>query len=150
MTGRDAAHSTASVAERLFHAVAYEVVGVLLCSPLFAWIMGTTVAKMGALNIAISAIAMLWNTAFNSLFDRMLRRRGWTKTLPLRIAHGVGFEGGLVLFTLPLTVWWLGVGLWPAFLLDAGLLLFFLPYTVAFNWMYDALRARWLARRSAG
>jgi len=34
-------------------------------------------------------------------------------------------------------------------LLDIVLILFFLPYTLAFNWIYDVLRARWVARREA-
>jgi uncharacterized membrane protein len=44
---------------------------------------------------------------------------------------------------VPVAAWWLNVSLWQAFLLDAGILLFFLPYTVAFNWVYDELRARY-------
>ncbi|MEZ1376410.1 chlorhexidine efflux transporter, partial [Enterobacter hormaechei] len=34
-----------------------------------------------------------------------------------------------------------------AFLLDMGLILFFLPYTMAFNWSYDVLRARLVESR---
>ncbi|MCY1383930.1 Chlorhexidine efflux transporter [compost metagenome] len=49
---------------------------------------------------------------------------------------------------VPLAAWWLSIGLVEAFLLDIGLLLFFLPYTLAFNWTYDALRARLLEGRT--
>ncbi|MOA70075.1 Bacterial Transmembrane Pair family protein [compost metagenome] len=45
---------------------------------------------------------------------------------------------------VPLAAWWLSIGLIEAFLLDIGLVLFFLPYAVAFNWSYDVLRARWV------
>ncbi|MGK8851998.1 chlorhexidine efflux transporter, partial [Pseudomonas aeruginosa] len=40
-------------------------------------------------------------------------------------------------------------GLVEAFLLDMGLILFFLPYTMAFNWSYDVLRARLVESRQA-
>jgi uncharacterized membrane protein len=63
-------------------------------------------------------------------------------------AIGVGFELGLLIASVPLAAVWLGIGLWPAFVLDLGLVLFFLPYTVVFNAAYDALRGRWVAARS--
>jgi uncharacterized membrane protein len=34
------------------------------------------------------------------------------------------------------------VSYWEALLLDIGILLFFLPYTYVFNWIYDHLRLR--------
>jgi uncharacterized membrane protein len=49
---------------------------------------------------------------------------------------------------VPLAAWWLGISLWQAFVLDIGIVLFFLPYTFCFNWTYDHLRARVLARRA--
>jgi uncharacterized membrane protein len=55
------------------------------------------------------------------------------------------FEFGLVLVTVPLAAVWLDISLWQALVLDAGLLLFFLPYTLVFNWVYDTLRVRWSA-----
>ncbi|MNW22254.1 Bacterial Transmembrane Pair family protein [compost metagenome] len=59
------------------------------------------------------------------------------------------FEAGLIVVLVPLAAWWLSIGLLEALLLDIGLILFFLPYTVAFNWSWDVLRERWLARRAA-
>ncbi|MNN87468.1 Bacterial Transmembrane Pair family protein [compost metagenome] len=91
-----------------------------------------------------STVAMLWNMLFNSLFDRAQRRLDFQRTLPVRVAHALLFELGLILVLVPLAAWWLSIGLVEAFLLDIGLLLFFLPYTLAFNWTYDSLRARLL------
>ena len=59
------------------------------------------------------------------------------RSLARRVAHGVGFEGGLVLWLVPLMAWWLDISLWHAFLADLGILAFFLVYTVVFTWVFD-------------
>lgn len=43
----------------------------------------------------------------------------------------------------------LGIGTVEAFLLEIGFFLFFLPYTMAFNWIYDIVRARVVHRQAA-
>lgn len=134
-----------SLGERIGLALAFEVIALAICAPLFGWLMGTSIAAMGALTLAISLIAMLWNVVYNSLFDRLQRRIGFERTLGVRMLHAVAFEFGLVLASVPLAAVWLGISLWQAFVLDIGLLMFFLPYTVVFNWVYDWLRLRWSA-----
>jgi uncharacterized membrane protein len=96
----------------------------------------------------ISLIAMSWNMAFNALFDRAQRRMGFQRTLGARAVHAALFEVGLILAVVPLAAWWLGIGLWEAFVLDIAIVLFFLPYTFAFNWTYDYLRALVIARKN--
>lgn len=135
-----------SLPERAFHAVLYEAVAIVLCAPVAAWAMSTSLQTMGTLTLSFSAIAMVWNVAFNWLFDRAQRRWQFKRTLSVRLLHGLIFECGMFAMCIPLAAWWLGIGLWQAFLLDGALLLFFLPYTVAFNWAYDVLRERWVAR----
>lgn len=132
--------------ERLFHALLFEFTALAICAPSLAWIMGQPLAHMGALTLMFSLVATLWNMLYNALFDRAQRRLGFSRTLPVRLLHASLFEAGLVVMLVPLAAWWLNVGLLEAFILDIGLLLFFLPYTVAFNWVYDALRARWIER----
>lgn len=56
-----------------------------------------------------------------------------------RVAHAVIFETGLVLMLVPLIAWWLGIGLWEALVMDLALVVFFLVYTFAFNWAFDAV-----------
>ena len=132
-----------SLAERVGHALAFEVIALLICAPLFSWLMGTTMAAMGALTLAISLIAMAWNVVYNIGFDRLQRRLGFSRALTVRVLHAAVFELGLILVAVPLAAVWLDITLWRALVLDAGLLLFFLPYTLVFNWAYDALRVRW-------
>ncbi|MCY1347443.1 Chlorhexidine efflux transporter [compost metagenome] len=135
---------TKSLKERLFHAVLFELIAVIICAPLLAWAMGKPLGHMGALTLMFSAIATLWNMIFNAMFDRAQQRIGFSRTLPVRILHASLFELGLIFMLVPLAAWWLSIGLIEAFLLDIGLVLFFLPYAVAFNWSYDVLRARWV------
>lgn len=125
---------------RCVHAVLYEAVAVLLTTAGLLLMSEHGLASSGGLALATSAVALAWNAAFNSLFERWEARqprRG--RSLARRLAHAIGFEGGLVLLLVPLIAWWLQIGLWQALLMDLGLLLFFLVYTVAFNWAFDAL-----------
>jgi uncharacterized membrane protein len=139
---------TKSIRERALHALLFEIIGVLLFAPLLAWAMGHSLGKMGAMTVMISTVAMLWNMLFNALFDRLRQKLGFTLSLKARIAHALGFEGGLILVIVPLAAWWLSIGWLEAFLLDAGLLLLFLPYTLVFNWLYDKAREQRVRRRS--
>ena len=137
-----------SVKERFFHAFVFEVLAIAICAPLGAWLLDYSLAHMGLLTLMISLIAMTWNMVFNGIFDRAQRRLGFKRTLGARAVHSVLFEIGLILAVVPLAAWWLDIGLWEAFVLDIGIVLFFLPYTFVFNWAYDHLRAIVIARRS--
>jgi len=138
-----------SVKERFFHALGFEVLAIAICAPLGAWLLGYPLAHMGALTLMISLIAMAWNMVFNAVFDAAQRRLGFSRTLAMRVVHAVVFEIGLIVVVVPLAAWWLGIGLWEAFVLDIGIVLFFLPYTFVFNWTYDHVRARLVARHLA-
>lgn len=135
--------------ERVLHAVSFELIAVLIAAPLLSWVLNVSLGKMGVLTITISLVAMLWNMLYNSLFDRLQQALAFSRTLVVRALHALGFELGLIVFTLPLAAWWLDIGLWQALVLEGGVLLFFLPYTLGFNWAYDVLRARWLEREQA-
>ena len=129
-----------SLAERIFHAVGYEVVALLITAPAGAWLFDKPLFSMGALAILLSSIAMLWNIIYNALFDRLWPVSRVPRGGRVRILHGLGFEGGFVLIGLPAAAWMLGITLWQALLIEIGFFLFFLPYTVVYNWAYDTLR----------
>ena len=136
-----------SIKERFFHALGFEVLALVICVPLGTWLLGYPMAQLGLLTLSISLMAMAWNMVFNALFDRVQRRFGFKRTLTARVVHSLLFEIGLILAVVPLAAWWLDIGLWEAFVLDIGIVLFFLPYTFVFNWIYDHVRARVVARR---
>lgn len=132
-----------SPTERVLHALTFEAVAILLCTPVLAWWLERPLQQLGVLTLMFAAIAMLWNMAFTWLFDHAQLRLGFRRSFGVRCAHAVLFELGLMLLLVPVAAWWLGVGLWQALLLDFGLILFFLPYTLVFNWSWDTLRLRW-------
>ena len=137
---------TKSLIERIFHAFTFEVLAVLISAPALSWLMGVSVAHAGLLTLMISVIAMVWNMLFNMLFERLEQHWRLVRTVKVRMLHAVAFECGLVVTVIPLAAWWLQVSLFDAFLLDIGLVLFFLPYTFVFNLVYDRLREKLLKR----
>ena len=141
-------NSKKSKTERFLNALTFEVIAIAICAPLGSWLLGYSLAHMGLLTLMISLLAMAWNMAFNALFDSAQRRWGFTRNFKARAVHAVLFEIGLIMAVVPLAAWWLDIGLWAAFVLDIGIVLFFLPYTFVFNWTYDTLRAKWVGRQS--
>ncbi|TDN54100.1 putative membrane protein [Buttiauxella sp. JUb87] len=135
-------------AERVVHAVGFEVIAIAICAPLAAWIFNKPISQMGALSIMLSTVAMVWNMIYNAGFDKFFPV-GQERRLPLRIAHSLGFEGGFILIGLPLAAWMLDISLLQAFMVEIGFFLFFLPYSVIYNWGYDTLRGRWFQPQAA-
>jgi len=134
-----------SFPERVAHAVGFEVMAILISAPVASWLLNKSMFDMGALALMLSTTAMIWNIIYNSLFDKLWPLSKVPRTLRVRIFHALGFEGGFILMGLPIAAAWLGIGLWPAFMLEIGFFLFFLPYTVVYNWVYDLLRQRLLS-----
>lgn len=138
-----------TVRERIFHALAFEGIAIVLAAPLLAWLLGKPLGHMGLLTLMFSTIAMLWNIVFNALFDRLQHRHGFARTWSVRVGHALLFEVGLVVMLVPMAAYYLSISLAQAFLLDIGLLLMFLPYTLGFNWAYDRLRVIWTSNGGA-
>jgi uncharacterized membrane protein len=130
-----------SLVERVLHAVGFEIIAIGICAPLAAWLMDKPLFQMGALAIMLSTVAMVWNIIYNAGFDKFFPL-GRKRRLPLRVAHALGFEGGFILIGLPLAAWMLDISLLQALMVEIGFFLFFLPYTIIYNWCYDALRNR--------
>lgn len=131
-----------SITERVFQAVLLEVLAVLICAPVFAWIMHTPLEQMGALAIANSLVSTVWIAIFNFGADKLRAQLGLRAGVAWRSAHAVGYEATLFLFTVPLAIWWLGLSLHQAVMLDIGMVLFFIPFTYLFHLGYDRARAR--------
>lgn len=127
--------------ERVLHAVGFEVLAIAISAPAAAWILDKPLFQMGALAVMLSTVAMVWNMIYNTIFDQFFPV-GQKRRMPLRIVHALGFEGGFIIIGLPLAAWMLDISLLKAFMVEIGFFLFFLPYTVMYNWCYDALRHR--------
>ncbi len=123
---------------RVLQAVLYEVLALAFVAPMLTWLFGRSPWSTIALTLLMSTIALAWNYGFNALFERWEAKqaeagRSWRR----RVAHGLGFEGGLALILVPVMAIWLDISLWQALVADIGILLFFLVYTVVFTWCFD-------------
>ncbi|WPN97103.1 multidrug/biocide efflux PACE transporter [Pseudomonas sp. MUP55] len=141
-------HPTKSITERVLQALGFEGLALLICTPLLMWITGRPALEMGAVTLGISILALTWNVIFNSLFDRLKVRLQLSGGASTRVLHALMFEGGLILVAVPLIAAWLKISLLDAFILDIGVLLFFLPYTYVYHWGYDVVREKILTKTS--
>jgi len=123
---------------KVVHATLYEAVAIALVTLGMSAAGQASVHTGLSLSVAMSVLAMLWNMAYNAMFEAWERRQPSTvRTWQRRVAHALGFEGGLMVLTIPVIMWMLKVGLWQAVVADASLVVFFLGYTFAFNWAFD-------------
>ena len=132
-----------SLWDRLRQVALFEIGGLVLISPPFVWLSGVPATDSIGLLLILALIAALWNGAYNTSFDwiegrltgRTADRRPWA----LRAAHAVGFEGGLLLMTLPVIVLWTGMDWLTALVADIGLALAYMVYAFGFNLAYDRM-----------
>ena len=116
----------------------YEIIAIVCSTWGLAAMSGHGLADSGGVAVAASCIAIVWNLIFNTLFEAWeARQRVRGRSVARRVAHAIGFEGGLIAALVPLMAWWFGISLLQALLLDLGLVLFFLIYTFVFSWCFD-------------
>ena len=126
------------IKRRVVYISLYEGIAIVATSFGLAAMSGQGLGHSGALAVIASAIAVVWNLAFNAMFERWESRQAVRgRSVRRRVAHAIGFEGGLVAFLVPTIAGWLGIGLLEALLMDLGLVVFFLVYTFVFNWAFD-------------
>lgn len=128
-----------STADRIRHALLFEIIGVILLVPLGNWVLDVSVHDMGVIGVGSAIIATIWNYVYNIVFDRgMLRVTGSTrKSFRVRVLHALLFEAGLLVILLPLMAWYLGIGLVEALVLDAVIVVFYVVYAFLYNLVYD-------------
>lgn len=128
-----------STADRIRHAISFEVIGILLIIPLGALGFGIAPQDMGIVGMVTATIATLWNYVFNLGFDKAMKRLRGTvhKTMRLRVLHTMLFELGMLAVALPFIAFYLQISLWQALLMDLVIMVFYLIYTFVFNWSYD-------------
>jgi uncharacterized membrane protein len=125
---------------KVVYASLFELIAIGLTSSLLMFGAGHDASHAGVAAVASSSVAFVWNFVFNSVFEswearQATRGRNWKR----RLAHAIGFEGGLVVMLVPLFAWWLRISLWDALVLDIGLLLFFMVYTYIFSLTFDRI-----------
>lgn len=130
-----------SLPDRIRQVVLFELIGLILITPLYVWASGQPVLESIALMAALSLIAALWNgiycTAFDWVEGRLAGRQADQRPQLLRLGHALGFETGLLIASLPIIMVWTGMDFWTALLADIGLALTYTGYAYLFNLAYD-------------
>ena len=134
--------------ERVLHALLFECFAILFTVIGMSLLTSHQTSLLTGTIVSISVVAVFWNMLFNSIFDRFFTAPRETRSIGLRIFHTLAFEGGLLIFTVPLVAYMLSVDWWTAFVMDIGMTLFVVVYTFFFNLIYDHLRAWILTRKS--
>ncbi|OQW70608.1 MAG: hypothetical protein BVN34_01085 [Proteobacteria bacterium ST_bin12] len=128
------------ITRRILQAIFYEIGAIALTSPIIGFAFNASASSAIALAAIMSTIALAWNYIFNAIFERwesrqiVKRRSIWR-----RLAHGIGFEGGLVMMLVPLLAFWLNISFFDAFIAELGLLLVFFVYAILFTWAFDKI-----------
>ena len=127
-----------TTSDRIRHAIGFELIG-LFCIVFVLSQFGFQIGHVGAIGVLFSIIATVWNFFYCQWFDKIMPQLFNTtvKTAYHRVLQSIGFEAGLLILTIPLLAIILNVSLWQAFLLDIGLVLFYLFYSYGYNWLYD-------------
>jgi len=123
---------------RVVYIALYETIAIIIVSIGLHAMTDDGLIHSGVLAVITSAVAVVWNLAFNHAFEWWEARQAVRgRSVARRVAHAIGFEGGLVVLLVPIMAWWLRVSLMQAFLMDVALVVFFLVYTFAFTWAFD-------------
>jgi uncharacterized membrane protein len=127
--------------DRARQVVLFEIGGLLLITPPFVWASGVPATDSLGLLALIALIAALWNAVYNTSFDwiegRLTGRTSDRRPYAMRILHAAGFEGTLILVSLPVVMAWTGMNWLEALLADIGLALAYALYAFVFNLGYD-------------
>tara|TARA_R110001606_G_scaffold155837_2_gene298167 strand:+ start:2203 stop:2607 length:405 start_codon:yes stop_codon:yes gene_type:complete len=118
----------------------FEIIAIIASTFVLMKLSGGDAAESLPVAVMVSLAAVIWNFLYNTAFEAWERRKQVTKrTLFIRSAHALGFEGGLVLICIPIYIIWYDVGLITAFIMESALLLFFLVYTFVFTLGFDKI-----------
>ena len=130
-----------SLFDRIRHVILFEIIGLLLVTPLGALAFGQPVLDIGVLSAIIAVVATVWNLVYNTLFDLALKRLfgGTAKGAAMRVFHAILFEVGLLAVLMPFIAAYLGISLWQALMMDISFAMFYMAYAFLFNWVYDRL-----------
>jgi uncharacterized membrane protein len=127
---------------RLIHAISYEVILLVIIAIALSFIFSMPLEVTGILGVIMAIISVIWNMIFNHYFEKVEHKYQWKRTIPVRILHAVGFEGGLMLATIPIIAYMMKMSFIDALILDFGLTMCILVYTFIFQWCYDMLEAK--------
>lgn len=127
---------------RIIHALSYEIILLVIIAIALSFIFEVPMEVTGTLGIAMALTSVIWNMIFNHFFEKFEAKRKLKRTVGVRILHAVGFEGGLMLATIPMVAYAMEMSIWQAILLDFSMTMCILVYTFIFQWCYDAIEVK--------
>lgn len=127
---------------RIIHAISYEIILLVIIAISLSFIFEVPLEIAGTLGVIMAVLSVIWNMIFNHYFEKIEARNQWKRTVKVRILHALGFEGGLMLVTIPIVAYMMDMTLIQAFIVDLALTLSILVYTFIFQWFYDGIEAK--------
>ena len=127
---------------RIVHALSYEIILLVIIALALSFIFELPLEVTGVLGIFMAVTSVIWNMVFNHYFEKFEAKHQLQRTVRVRILHAIGFEGGLMLATIPMVAYAMNMSLWQAIVLDFSLTLCILVYTFIFQWCYDLIEAK--------
>lgn len=130
--------------ERVFQTCLFELGGIALVTPLYAWIYGASSHEGLLLLVAISLAVLIWAPIYGRMFDTIEQfhtgRLASDRPHHVRILHAILYEATAVCMTLPLAMSIAGLTIWEAAALNLQLTLFYVGYAYLFHIAYDRAR----------
>mgnify|MGYP003530877495 FL=1 len=127
---------------RIVHALSYEIILLVIIALALSFIFEMPLEVTGVLGVFMAVTSVIWNMVFNHYFEKFEAKHQLKRTVRVRILHAIGFEGGLMLATIPMVAYAMNMSLWQAIVLDFSLTLCILVYTFIFQWCYDLIEAK--------
>ncbi|QIO09193.1 chlorhexidine efflux PACE transporter AceI [Acinetobacter lanii] len=127
---------------RIIHALTYEVILLVIIAVVLSFVFEAPMEVTGTLGIAMAVTSVVWNMIFNHFFEKYEAKHQLKRTVLVRICHAIGFEGGLMLATIPMVAYALKMPIWQAILTDLSMTLCILVYTFIFQWCYDLIETK--------
>lgn len=127
---------------RIVHALSYEIILLVIIALALSFFFEMPLEVTGVLGIFMAVTSVIWNMVFNHYFEKFEAKHQLKRTVRVRILHAIGFEGGLMLATIPMVAYAMNMSLWQAIVLDFSLTLCILVYTFIFQWCYDLIEAK--------
>lgn len=133
--------------ERVLHSILFELGAITLATVLVLAFSDVQTGSAIGVSVVMAVMATVWNFVFNYGFDKLFTAPRETWGFGLRVFHTVAFETGLLVFTMPVIAYLLGLTLWQAFLADVGLTVTITVYAPIFKWIYDNIRLKFIEKK---
>jgi uncharacterized membrane protein len=130
--------------ERVIQTLWFELLGLALVAPLFAYFSGATTGDSFLLLLVLAIVVTLWSGLYNSAFDlaelRLTGRVASERPHGWRVLHTIGLEASAIVLTWPLVVAFTPLGWHEALVAEVGLTLAYVAYGYVFHLAFDRLR----------